>query len=205
MVVYKIEIDGRVYVGSSKNHENRWREHMNDLKKDKHHNPYLQRLYNKYGKADFSVIEHTESLEQMHAREEYWINVIGEVNNVKTAIGGDRVSRLTGKRKEEWKAKLKARPKGPNNKKNCFLNLTEEERKERRKVWSDAKKGSKNNRYKYDRPVKQIDKFTGEIIRTYKDLCEVVEVTGFERRNILNCLKKKPSFLSAKGYKWEWI
>ena len=203
MVVYKIEIDGKIYIGSSKNYQQRWNEHKRDLKGNKHHNLYLQRLFNKYGNPVFGIIEELQTLEEMRNREEYWIEKIGTLNNVKTATGGDRVSQLTGERRKLWKQRLKNRPVNRNT--NPFGNLTEEERNVRRKVWSEAKKGANNHRYKYDRPVQQLDKKTGEIIRTYKDLCEVVEVTGFERRNILNCLKEKPSFLSAKGYKWEWI
>jgi len=190
MVVYKIEIEGKVYVGSSKNYKKRWKEHSRHLKGNKHHNPYLQRLFNKYGNPEFSIIEQLNSIEQMYSREEHWIREIGELNAVKTAVGGDRVSQLTGEKRKEWIAKLKARPVNHNT--SCFQNLNEDERQERLEIWSEAKKGSKNGRYKYDRPVQQLDKKTGEIIRTYKDLCEVVEVTGFERRNILNCLKKKP-------------
>ena len=56
MVVYKIqcEKDGRFYIGASINSHKRKLEHFNDLRKNKHHNIFLQRAFNKYGEESFS-------------------------------------------------------------------------------------------------------------------------------------------------------
>lgn len=43
----------KCYVGQAINLKNREKRHWNDLKNNKHHNIYLQRSYNKYGKKDF--------------------------------------------------------------------------------------------------------------------------------------------------------
>jgi group I intron endonuclease len=202
MVVYRIIVAGRSYVGSSKNFEQRKKEHLRDLRNNKHHSPFLQRQYNKYGNPIFEVLEEVVRIEEMHQLEEKWINKIGELNGVKSAVGGDRVSQLTGQRRERWKEKLKNRPKNHNT--SCFKDLTLEEREDRLRVWSEAKRGSKNGRYIHNRnQIEQIDKKTREVIHTYKDLCEV-ESAGFERRNVLNCLNKKKSFNSCKGFIWRW-
>lgn len=52
--VYKIRNiqTGKVYIGSSKNLKNRIRDHRIALKNNQN-SPYLQRAYNKYGKANF--------------------------------------------------------------------------------------------------------------------------------------------------------
>lgn len=47
------------YIGSSVNMRGRLRGHINSLRKNNHHNPYLQSAYNKYGEENFicSVLE----------------------------------------------------------------------------------------------------------------------------------------------------
>lgn len=42
-------INGKFYVGSSKNIKKRWARHIRDLNNNNHHNIYLQRSCNKYG------------------------------------------------------------------------------------------------------------------------------------------------------------
>ena len=53
--IYKIfnKITKRFYIGSSGDIPRRWRSHRNLLKNNKHHNIFLQREYNKYGKDAF--------------------------------------------------------------------------------------------------------------------------------------------------------
>ncbi len=54
--IYKIpnKIDGKMYVGSSKNLKRRGNNHLKSLENNEHHNIFLQRAYNKYGKENFS-------------------------------------------------------------------------------------------------------------------------------------------------------
>lgn len=42
------------YIGSAADLEKRWIRHRNDLMKNKHHSPYLQRAWNQYGERAFS-------------------------------------------------------------------------------------------------------------------------------------------------------
>jgi group I intron endonuclease len=53
--IYKIIclIDYKIYIGSAKNLDKRWRRHLNDLKSGKHINIHLQRAFNKYGIENF--------------------------------------------------------------------------------------------------------------------------------------------------------
>lgn len=56
-VVYKININGdKYYVGSSKNYDKRWKEHLNDLKTNQHHCTPLQSSYDKHKQAYFTII-----------------------------------------------------------------------------------------------------------------------------------------------------
>lgn len=51
--VIKCVSNGRFYVGSSRNIKNRKRTHLKQLRKGKHHNAFLQRVYDKYGEDSF--------------------------------------------------------------------------------------------------------------------------------------------------------
>lgn len=55
----KNKINGKFYLGSTKNLHKRKLKHFRDLKNQKHHSIYLQRSYNKYGidNFDFIIIE----------------------------------------------------------------------------------------------------------------------------------------------------
>lgn len=54
--IYSIrnKINGKVYVGSSKDIYTRWSQHRHDLRKGNHHNEVLQRAWNKYGERNFA-------------------------------------------------------------------------------------------------------------------------------------------------------
>ena len=75
--VYKIEnlINGKVYVGKSKNIGIRWSEHRNELNKGIHINSHLQSAWDKYGENSFrfDVICETIDEEDALKQEEYYI------------------------------------------------------------------------------------------------------------------------------------
>jgi group I intron endonuclease len=57
--IYKIQSishPDRIYIGSTFNIEDRWRKHLYDLRRNKHHSPKLQQHYNKHGEADLQFI-----------------------------------------------------------------------------------------------------------------------------------------------------
>lgn len=76
--IYKItcSISGKVYIGSSLDCEKRFHQHVNHLRKGKHHNSYLQRAWDKYGKNHFKfeVIERVGEKQKLIEREQYWID-----------------------------------------------------------------------------------------------------------------------------------
>lgn len=49
-------ISEKGYIGQSVNIGRRWKEHKSQLKLNKHHCPYLQNSWNKYGAKEFSII-----------------------------------------------------------------------------------------------------------------------------------------------------
>ena len=84
--IYKITntTNGKVYVGSAVNFNNRWKEHLRELRKEKHHSSALQNAWNKYGEDnfEFSIIEECERTRKvLLGREQYWIDTLDSVAN----------------------------------------------------------------------------------------------------------------------------
>lgn len=72
-------ISGKRYIGSAtKSFKSRWFKHVSDLKLNKHHSPYLQRSWNKYGKDcfEFKILEIVLP-ENCISREQWWLDLFG--------------------------------------------------------------------------------------------------------------------------------
>ena len=79
--IYKIvnTANGKKYVGSAINIKNRWRVHRQSLRQSKHHSPYLQRAWNKYGEESFEfiIIEECQPIKEvLFKREQFWIDTL---------------------------------------------------------------------------------------------------------------------------------
>lgn len=105
---------GKVYVGSAANPQKRWQHHYQDLDKGTHHSQYLQRAWNKHSRDAFmfEIIEPVLFVEDLIAREQYWIDVLKAANhkygfNTSPTAG----SCLGIKRTDEERAKMSARSK----------------------------------------------------------------------------------------------
>jgi group I intron endonuclease len=74
-------INNKVYVGSSKNIKNRWRNHRCQLNKRISHSPHLQNAWNKYGKENFifSILAICEEKDLIF-NEELWIHTLKSLN-----------------------------------------------------------------------------------------------------------------------------
>lgn len=77
--VYKITniANGKLYVGSSKDIEYRWRQHKDELNRGVHGNSHLQRAWNKYGENSFKfeIIEKCEPFIQFE-REQFYLDTL---------------------------------------------------------------------------------------------------------------------------------
>lgn len=75
--IYKIEnkVNGKIYVGSSKDIKNRWMQHKRELNKNTHHSVKLQRAWNKYGEEnfEFSILEECAEDKRLYL-EQYYID-----------------------------------------------------------------------------------------------------------------------------------
>jgi len=65
----------KLYVGSAVDEEHHWRKHRSALRRNVHHNKFLQRSWNKYGEEwhEFEILEWVSNKEVVHEREQFWI------------------------------------------------------------------------------------------------------------------------------------
>ena len=76
-VIYKIRnvVNGKFYVGSTNNTRERFRNHRNRLRKNRHHAKHLQAAWNKYGEDcfKFEIVEIVESVDMLQTVEDRWL------------------------------------------------------------------------------------------------------------------------------------
>ncbi len=108
MTIYKItcKLNNKIYVGQTHKPVNlRFNNHKYELRKGNHFNDHLQRSWNKYGQDafEFSVLE--DNVEDIDAREIYWIRFFDSTNPNKgfnRHAGGSKNRLVT----EETRAKI---------------------------------------------------------------------------------------------------
>jgi group I intron endonuclease len=79
------------YIGSAKDIHIRWRRHKYDLRRGRHHNIRLQRLWDKYKEKSF-VFEVLEIADNLFEREQYFIDNRIDLLNIGAVGGGDNIS-----------------------------------------------------------------------------------------------------------------
>lgn len=75
--------NNKVYIGSSKDIERRWKEHLYSLENNLHHSIKLQRSYNKTkdkSTFNFEIIKEVDE-DKLKEREQYYINMYDAFNN----------------------------------------------------------------------------------------------------------------------------
>lgn len=108
--VYQIKntLNGRVYIGSTRNLKKRWAEHRRDLMANKHHSQKLQNAWNKYGEDsfEFSILEVVLDLENLLGQEQHWIDLLCAANRVNYNISLSAASPMLG-RSPSFETRLK--------------------------------------------------------------------------------------------------
>jgi len=135
--IYKITClsNGKSYIGSAVNIEQRWRQHRNALNKGVHDNAHLQNAWNKYDASnfEFAVIELTKKPQLIEA-EQRWIDSfsVGMLFNICLVAG----STLGHNHSEETRKKIGLRSLGrthsPENRQKMSLAI-------RGKIWNAGK------------------------------------------------------------------
>lgn len=120
--IYQIKnvIDGKTYVGYSKNIERRLKKHFSNLSKDSHDNQYLQNAWNKYGEKNFesSILEEVDSLLLKEREKEYIQNLKTKYpNGYNLTDGGDGIVNL----EESSKNKIREAQLGNKNRSGAIL------------------------------------------------------------------------------------
>jgi hypothetical protein len=81
--IYKIIINNKFYIGSSSNIYHRLKAHYSYLKRNKHLNPILQNLFNKYGEDNLFVELLEECTKEILIyREKYYIDTLNPYINI---------------------------------------------------------------------------------------------------------------------------
>lgn len=72
----KNKVTDKFYVGSSIDIDRRWKRHIDDLSKNKHHSKKLQNSWNKHGKDcfEFLLAESAFTVQELEIKEQNWIN-----------------------------------------------------------------------------------------------------------------------------------
>lgn len=79
-------LNGKYYIGSSWDSNRRKTQHYSDLRRNKHQNPYLQHVWNKYGEKSFLYLklEECEPYQTLE-REQHWLDYFA-ANNPKFGL-----------------------------------------------------------------------------------------------------------------------
>lgn len=81
--IYKItnKVNGKIYIGSSRNIYKRWVKHKYDLRSNIHHNIHLQNAWNNYGYKNFifEIIDLVDE-DNLAEIEQYWIEELDSTN-----------------------------------------------------------------------------------------------------------------------------
>jgi len=85
---------GHYYIGSSVDLDRRWKQHRSYLRLDKHCNPHMQAVFNKYGPGRFEVLElcppeDVQDIEQEHLDREFSEGSELLLNIMREAGGGN--------------------------------------------------------------------------------------------------------------------
>ena len=134
--VYSIvcEYNGKGYIGSSKNIQDRWKRHLRQLKRGNHVNPHLQSTFDKYGESSFkfSVVEllPEASPKEIREVEQIYLDLMdwGESLNIcKDSRGGEVTEEANERRRDSLKKYHKENPDAIRGENNPFFGRTHDQ------------------------------------------------------------------------------
>lgn len=185
-------LNNKKYVGSSGNLRKRYRQHFNELSKNKHINIHLQRAFNKYGKDafEFWILEECENIrDTLLTIEQKWIDSDGDYNICKLAshpygevYSGHEIT-------EEHKERIRD--------------------SNRNRVWSKESLQKKSEYMKNSDVVAKLRKIVlqcdlkGNIIKEYSSIMDAAKAMGSvnKRVQIKRCCQGK----CKTAYKYKWF
>ena len=204
--IYMIQnkVNNKMYIGQSKDIEDRWKDHRKKLKGGYHENKYLQSDWNKYEQDNFEFSILLECKEnQFNTYEQYYIF---ELMTYDTKVGYNKTyGGEGGKPTNEIRRKLSETKIGKNN-----PNYGKPLSNETKRKLSEANKGKNNPMYgktgekhPKSKPVVQIDIKNNKVIKVWGGIREAERLGGFKNGNISECCRCKQK--SHKGFKWMFL
>ena len=107
--IYKLVnlVNGKIYIGSTKNMRMRLWKHRALLRHNKHHNPHLQASWNKYGESnfDYCILEVCDEKHQ-YEREQYYIDTFHPEYNIAEIVELPSYSEESRKKHSETRKRL---------------------------------------------------------------------------------------------------
>lgn len=201
------KINGMQYVGETENFDRREKEWK--CLKRKYANWYITEERNKYGLDNFNVviINHCETQEEAYELEEKYIKELGTkypegYNMTDGGVGLKGYNHL-----QETKKKISEAHKGKKMSEEHKKKLSEAHKGKNNPFY--GKKHSKETREKIiktrdKKPVVQIDRINGEIIKIWDSARDVEKELDINHSNIAACCKGKYGYKSAYGYMWKY-
>lgn len=99
-------VNGKRYIGSSANIQQRWRDHRTCLRGCRHHSRHLQFSWNKHGEKvfNFKLIERVDNADLLITREQYYLDKFHPEYNILPFAGSTRGRTLTDETRRKMSA-----------------------------------------------------------------------------------------------------
>jgi group I intron endonuclease len=195
--IYKIvNLEGKVYVGLSKNIELRWKQHMNLRFKG---NSKLKESFIKYGNSNhvFSIIEElTNDDKLLRKQERYWIRYYNSFNDgLNENGGGSGPGSHTSQSKQKISSALKNKPKPA-------------DFGEKRVKWQSTDEFKEKIKNAPRCPILMCD-LDGKYITEFPNQQQAAEFVGVRKEMIWNVLnnfinRSGTPITQVKGYKFKY-
>jgi len=224
------KVNGKRYIGSSKNVRKRKNRHFSELRRDVHKNRKLQNSFNKYGedKFEFKLLEEVSDEKDLIVREQVFINELKpklNINLIANSSLGVKRSEETkekvrqanlGLKHPEWRNKIKSEAQGGDNhwtKSKSFSDEAKENMSNTHKElykngYVNPRKGVKESEEIINRkriisakPIQMFD-LEGNMVGEFGSAKEAHEQCGFSPQYIGQCCNGKRE--KYKGYVWKF-
>ena len=198
-------VNGKVYIGQSKNVNKRKNKHFTLLRHNKHNNKHLQSAWNKYFEKNFvfEIIESFESYDPdiINEREIFWIKYYNSFNKdfgYNNTSGGDGIKNY--KHTEEAKKKISEASKkqklSKEHKEALLKSITGRKKSEEElKKLSNAAKGRKISEWHKEqlRKGREAYKITDEVRKKISDSRKGFKMSEEQKQKLSRINKGKPS------------
>lgn len=206
--IYSLSINNKSYIGSSKNLQGRYKQHLSQLSRKAHHNRYLQHLWDKYGESKFEVLA-TCPPEYRFRLEQWFVDNVPNINLAQDVVlNGAGMNRkeihqydLDGNYIQSFKSTREVESRLGYNHANLSYSARKKNSKAFNYRWSYIKHDKLPKYKKRETPVRGLNLETEEIVE-FKSIREAERQTGVSSGSITNAAKGKT--MTGGEYLWEY-